>query len=126
MRVHACDVQSGLRTIGKDLGLVGGAEANVMENEERQARAAPVLELAHLRQQVQAAVEPQDHLPPILCTGHIQEQPQPENSQAAETLTPSFRQRERQEVLQEVSLRETENITFFLSLHSSPGPTEAH
>lgn len=41
-----------IRTTGQDLGLIGRTEANVMKNKERQTRAALVLELAHLCQQV--------------------------------------------------------------------------
>ena len=64
-RAHGLVYKEAL-TVRQDPGLMGGAEADVVEDEERQARAAAVPEPAHLRQQVQTAVEPQDHLLPIL------------------------------------------------------------
>lgn len=115
-----------IRTIGQNLGLTGGTEANVMENKERQTRAALVLELAHLCQQVQAAVKPQDHLLPAFPIRYVQEQLQPENGQVTETLIFSFRQCERQEVLQEVRLWiNRKNIIFFLRL-CIPSPSETN
>lgn len=86
-------------TVSQDPGLVRRAEADIVEDEERQAGAAPEPEPAHLRQQVQAAVQPQEHLLPLLPERQVQEQLQPEDGQVAEMSVPSFRQRERQEVL---------------------------
>lgn len=49
-RANVCDAHA--LTVRQDLGLAGGTEANVMENEKRERRAAPVLEPAHLCEQV--------------------------------------------------------------------------
>lgn len=59
--------------MSQDLGLIGRTETNVMKNEERQVRAALVLELAQLCKRVQAALEPQEHLLPVFLQGHIQQ-----------------------------------------------------
>lgn len=111
------------RTVGQDLGPIGGTETNVVEDEQGQTGAALRPERAHLGQQVQAAVQPQDHLLPIFSEGDVQEQLQPQNGQAAEASAASFGQCERQKVLQELGLwvnREHELLPG--SLHSFPAP----
>lgn len=70
-----------------------------MKNKERYVRTGPVLVLAHLREQVQAAVQPQDHLLPVLPGRHVQEKLQPQHRQVTEMSTASFWQRQRQKVL---------------------------
>lgn len=101
-QVRACETRT--LTVGQDLGLIGGTEANIMEDEKRHVRAAPEPALAHLRQPVQAAAQPQDRLLPVLSQRHAQEQLQPQNAQPPELSAPSFGQRQGQEALQEVTL----------------------
>lgn len=104
MYQQACACETRILTVGQDLGLTGGTEANIMKDKKRHLGAALVLALAHLRKQVQAAAQPQDHLLPILSERHVQEQLQPQNAQPTELPAPSFGQCQRQEALQEVTL----------------------
>lgn len=83
-----------------------------MENKKGDGEAALVLESAHLREQVQTAIQPQNHLLPVFFEGHVQQQLQPEHAQVTQMFVSPFRQRQRQKVLQEVTLWiNGENVT---------------
>lgn len=60
-------------TIGDDMWLVGGAEAEVVESEQSMA---PVLCQVH--QQFQGSGHPEDTLLAVLCEGEIDQQSQPQ------------------------------------------------
>lgn len=112
---HLKPCKSGAHTVGQNFGLVSGAEADVVEDEQDGGFSAGVFGLSQFHQQFQSSSEPEDHLLSVFSKRHVQQQPEPERQRLHSWSTASttgFRHGERQEVLQEVTLGEIEKKFF--------------
>lgn len=103
------------RTAGDEVGLVGRAEAEVVQSEER----GPPLLLRQVRQQLQGAAHPEDALLAVLCEREIDQQPQPRAQRAPAAAAapggreggfapPRFGRWHRQEGLKKITLEKRE------------------